>query len=121
MEDMVTKDVISKIILKKNISFMANGTPIDNIFNPLGVLSRTNIGQLLEPTFGLISYKFGLEFKYVLNMFNKTNDDRMLERVIPKLTEVYPNINNLSKDMVLILLVKLSQGVKISCPLLKFH
>ncbi len=48
MEDMVTKGMISKIVPKKNMSFMADGTPIDNIFNPLGVLSRTNIGQLLE-------------------------------------------------------------------------
>ncbi len=43
-----------------------------------------------------------------------------MERVIPKLTELYPNINNLTKDMILILLAELSQGVKISCPLLKF-
>ncbi len=53
-------------------------------------------------------------------MFNKIKDDRILERVIPKLTELYPNINNLTKDMILILLADLSQGVKISCPLLKF-
>ncbi len=43
-----------------------------------------------------------------------------MERVIPKLTELYPNINKLTKDMILILLAELSQGVKISCPLLKF-
>ncbi|WP_192573236.1 hypothetical protein [Candidatus Hodgkinia cicadicola] len=53
-------------------------------------------------------------------MFNKIKDDRILERVISKLTELYPNINNLTKDMILILLADLSQGVKISCPLLKF-
>ncbi len=43
--------------------FMANGTPIDIILNPLGVPSRMNIGQLLEVNFGLIGYKYGLEFK----------------------------------------------------------
>ncbi|PIM96856.1 DNA-directed RNA polymerase subunit beta [Candidatus Hodgkinia cicadicola] len=111
------KGVISKIVPKEDMPFMNDGTPIDIILNPLGVPSRMNIGQLLEATFGLISYKFGLEFKNVLNMYNKTNDDRILERVIPKLTELYPNINNLTKNMILILLAKLSQGVKISCPL----
>ncbi|PIM96902.1 DNA-directed RNA polymerase subunit beta [Candidatus Hodgkinia cicadicola] len=114
------KGVVSKIIPKEDMPFMDDGTPIDVIFNPLGVPSRMNIGQLLETTFGLISYRFGLEFKNVLNMYYKTNDDRILERVIPKLTELYPNINNLTKNMILTLLSKLSQGVKISCPLFGF-
>ncbi|PIM94820.1 DNA-directed RNA polymerase subunit beta [Candidatus Hodgkinia cicadicola] len=114
------KGVISKIVPKEDMPFMADGTPIDIILNPLGVPSRMNIGQLLETTFGLISYKYGLEFKNVLNMYNKTNDDRILVRVIPKLTELYPNINKLTKDMILILLSELSHGVKISCPLFEF-
>ncbi|PIM95885.1 hypothetical protein [Candidatus Hodgkinia cicadicola] len=114
------KGVISEIVPKEDMPFMADGTPIDIILNPLGVPSRMNIGQLLETTFGLISYKFGLEFKNILNMYYKTNDDRILERVIPKLTELYPNINKLSKNMILILLSELSQGVKISCPLFEF-
>ncbi|PIM96150.1 DNA-directed RNA polymerase subunit beta [Candidatus Hodgkinia cicadicola] len=114
------KGVISEIVPKEDMPFMADGTPIDIILNPLGVPSRMNIGQLLETTFGLISYKFGLEFKHVLNMYYKTNDDRILERVIPKLTELYPNINKLTKNMILILLSELSQGVKISCPLFGF-
>ncbi|PIM95454.1 DNA-directed RNA polymerase subunit beta [Candidatus Hodgkinia cicadicola] len=113
------KGVISKIVPKEDMPFMADGTPIDIILNPLGIPSRMNIGQILETNFGLISYKLGLEFKHVLNMYNKTNDDRILKRVIPKLTELYPNIKDLSKDMILILLDKLSQGVKISCPLVK--
>ncbi|PIM96883.1 DNA-directed RNA polymerase subunit beta [Candidatus Hodgkinia cicadicola] len=114
------KGVISKIIPKEDMPFMDDGTPIDIILNPLGVPSRMNIGQLLETTFGLISYRFGLEFRNVLNMYYKTNDDRILERVVPKLTELYPNINNLTKNMILTLLSELSQGVKISCPLFGF-
>ncbi|PIM96223.1 DNA-directed RNA polymerase subunit beta [Candidatus Hodgkinia cicadicola] len=114
------KGVISRIVPKEDMPFMADGTPIDIILNPLGIPSRMNIGQILETNFGLVSYKLGLEFKDVLNMYNKTNDDRILKRVIPKLTELYPNINNLTKDMILILLAELSQGVKISCPLVKF-
>ncbi|PIM96056.1 DNA-directed RNA polymerase subunit beta [Candidatus Hodgkinia cicadicola] len=111
------KGVISRIVPKEDMPFMADGTPIDIILNPLGVPSRMNIGQLLEVSFGLISYKFGLEFKNVLNMFYKTNDERILRMVIPKLTEIYPNINNLTTNMILVLLTELSQGVKISCPL----
>ncbi|PIM96484.1 DNA-directed RNA polymerase subunit beta [Candidatus Hodgkinia cicadicola] len=114
------KGVISRIVPKEDMPFMADGTPIDVILNPLGIPSRMNIGQILEANFGLISYKLGLEFKDVLNMYNKTHDDRILKGVIPKLTELYPNMTNLTKDMTLTLLAKLSQGVKISCPLFKF-
>ncbi|PIM96932.1 DNA-directed RNA polymerase subunit beta [Candidatus Hodgkinia cicadicola] len=114
------KGVISKIVPKEDMPFMDDGTPIDIILNPLGVPSRMNIGQILEANFGLISYKLGLEFKYVLNMYYKTNDDRILEQIIPKLTELYPNVSNLTKDTILVLLTELSRGVKISCPLVKF-
>ncbi|PIM95038.1 DNA-directed RNA polymerase subunit beta [Candidatus Hodgkinia cicadicola] len=111
------KGVISKIVPKVDMPFMADGTPIDIILNPLGVPSRMNIGQILETNFGLIGYKLGLEFKDILNRYYTTNDDRILERVIPKLTELYPNINNLTKDTILVLLTELSQGIKISYPL----
>ncbi len=63
MRKTCNKGVISKIIPKEDMSFMADGTPIDIILNPLGVPPRMNIGQLLEITFGLISYKFSLELK----------------------------------------------------------
>ncbi len=45
------------------MSFMADGTPIDIILDPLEVPSRMNIGQILETNFGLISYKLGLDIQ----------------------------------------------------------
>jgi len=46
------KGVISKILPIEDMPFMADGTPIDIILNPLGVPSRMNIGQLLETHLG---------------------------------------------------------------------
>ena len=40
--------VISKILPREDMSYMADGTPIDIMLNPLGVPSRMNIGQILE-------------------------------------------------------------------------
>ncbi|PIM95075.1 DNA-directed RNA polymerase subunit beta [Candidatus Hodgkinia cicadicola] len=111
------KGVISTIVPKEDMPFMADGTPIDIILNPLGVPSRMNLGQILETNFGLISYKLGLEFKHVLNMYNKTNSDHVLGTVMPKLTEIYPNIKHLTKETILMLLNELSNGVRISCSL----
>ena len=41
--------------------FMEDGTPIDIILNPLGVVSRMNIGQVLESHLGLAARKLGIK------------------------------------------------------------
>jgi DNA-directed RNA polymerase subunit beta len=46
------KGVISRIVAKEDMPFMADGTPVDIILNPLGVTSRMNIGQILETHLG---------------------------------------------------------------------
>jgi len=46
------KGVISKILPVEDMPFLADGTPLDIILNPLGVPSRMNIGQLLETHLG---------------------------------------------------------------------
>lgn len=53
------KGVISRVIPIENMPFMEDGTPVDIILNPLGVVSRMNIGQILETHLGLAAYKLG--------------------------------------------------------------
>ncbi|MBE0476672.1 MAG: DNA-directed RNA polymerase subunit beta, partial [Coriobacteriia bacterium] len=50
------KGVISKILPVEDMPFLADGTPVDVILNPLGVPSRMNIGQLLETHLGWAAY-----------------------------------------------------------------
>lgn len=47
------KGVVSKIVPQADMPFLADGTPVDIILNPLGVSSRMNIGQILEAHLGL--------------------------------------------------------------------
>jgi DNA-directed RNA polymerase subunit beta len=49
------KGVISKILPEEDMPFLADGTPIDVILNPLGVPSRMNIGQVLETHLGWVA------------------------------------------------------------------
>jgi len=49
------KGVIAKILPVEDMPFMADGTPVDIILNPLGVPSRMNVGQLLETHLGWAS------------------------------------------------------------------
>jgi len=53
------KGVISKIIPVEDLPFMKDGTPVDVILNPLGVVSRMNLGQILETHLGMACYKHG--------------------------------------------------------------
>ena len=46
------KGVISKILPLEDMPFLADGTPVDIILNPLGVPSRMNVGQVLESHLG---------------------------------------------------------------------
>lgn len=46
------KGVISRIVPKEDMPFLADGTPVDIVLNPLGVTSRMNIGQVLETHLG---------------------------------------------------------------------
>src|SRR6202023_2986735 len=49
------KGVISKIVDEQDMTFLENGTPVDVILNPLGVLSRMNGGQILETHRGWVA------------------------------------------------------------------
>jgi len=53
------KGVISKIIPVEDLPFMADGTPVDIILNPLGVVSRMNLGQILETHLGMAARQLG--------------------------------------------------------------
>lgn len=53
------KGVISRIIPEEDMPFMEDGTPVDMILNPLGIISRMNLGQVLENHLGLAAKKLG--------------------------------------------------------------
>ncbi len=53
------KGVISRILPQEDMPFMADGTPLQIVLNPLGVPSRMNIGQVLEVHLGLVAKALG--------------------------------------------------------------
>ena len=53
------KGVISKVVPVEDMPFLADGTPIDIILSPLGVVSRMNLGQILETHMGLAANALG--------------------------------------------------------------
>ena len=55
------KGIVSRIVPVEDMPFMADGTPVDIILNPLGVVSRMNIGQVLESHLGFAARKLGIK------------------------------------------------------------
>jgi DNA-directed RNA polymerase subunit beta len=53
------KGVISRVVPAEDMPFMADGTPVDVVLSPLGIISRMNLGQLLETHMGFAAKKLG--------------------------------------------------------------
>ncbi len=71
------KGVISKIVPEADMPYLADGTPMDVIISPLSVLSRMNLGQLLEAHLGLAAQK--LHAKVALPVFEPASEGRIVE------------------------------------------
>ena len=73
------KGVISRIVPMEDMPFMANGTPVDMVLNPLGVPSRMNIGQLLEVTLGWAAYGIGQKVNNYMEQFQPEKLRKLLK------------------------------------------
>jgi DNA-directed RNA polymerase subunit beta len=56
------KGVVAKIVSEQDMPFLADGTAVDVVLNPLGVPSRMNVGQVLETHLGYAAKMLGLKF-----------------------------------------------------------
>ena len=56
------KGIVSRIVRKEDMPFLADGTPVDIVLNPLGVPSRMNIGQIFEAVLGWAGRELGQKF-----------------------------------------------------------
>ncbi len=67
------KGVVARIMPIEDMPFMADGTPVDVILNPLGVPSRMNLGQLFETHLGMAAKALG--YKVATPPFNGVSDE----------------------------------------------
>ena len=56
------KGCVAKIVKEEDMPFLADGTPVDIVLNPLGVPSRMNLGQIYETVLGWAGKKLGMKF-----------------------------------------------------------
>ena len=56
------KGIVSRVVRQEDMPFLADGTPVDIVLNPLGVPSRMNIGQIFETVLGHAGRELGVKF-----------------------------------------------------------
>ncbi|MFM2350084.1 MAG: DNA-directed polymerase subunit beta, partial [Pseudomonadota bacterium] len=68
------KGVISKVVPVEDMPFLADGTAVDLVLNPLGVPSRMNVGQILETHMGWAARGLGLKIDEALKDYRRHGD-----------------------------------------------
>jgi DNA-directed RNA polymerase subunit beta len=110
------KGVISTIVPVEDMPYMADGTPVDIVLNPLGVPSRMNIGQVLETHLGWAAKGLGLKIGTMLR------EQQSVKNIRAFLAQVYntdtrkENLASLSDDEITSLANNLRGGVPMATP-----
>ena len=74
------KGIVARIVPPEDMPHTADGQPVDIILNPLGVVSRMNIGQILEAHMGIAAKKLGIKVATpVLNGLSIEQIDKLME------------------------------------------
>ena len=68
------KGVVSKVVPVEDMPFLADGTAVDIVLNPLGVPSRMNVGQILETHMGWAARGLGLRIDEALKEYRRSGD-----------------------------------------------
>lgn len=110
------KGVISKIVPLEDMPYMADGTPVDVVLNPLGVPSRMNVGQILEVHLGWAAKGLG---KKIDEMLKKQQNASEIKEFLDKIyneSGKREDISSLSDKEILSLAENLTAGVPFATP-----
>ncbi|MBK6959316.1 MAG: DNA-directed RNA polymerase subunit beta [Nitrosomonas sp.] len=110
------KGVISKIVPLEDMPYMADGTPVDVVLNPLGVPSRMNVGQILEVHLGWAAKGLGRKIDEMLKAQQNANEIREFLDKIYNGSGKKEDIASLSDSEIISLAGNLTEGVPFATP-----
>ena len=110
------KGVVSKIAPIEDMPYMADGTPVDIVLNPLGVPSRMNVGQILETHLGWAALGIGKRIDAMIQAQIKIAELRQFLNRLYNETGRSETLNELSDDEILELAKNLRQGSPFATP-----
>jgi len=110
------KGVVSRVLPEEDLPYLADGTPVDIVLNPLGVPSRMNVGQILEVHLGWAARRIGAQ----IDTYLKTNwSAEVLRTQLKKIfssKEQSEFLDGLSDSDVGVYANKLRRGVHMTTP-----
>jgi DNA-directed RNA polymerase subunit beta len=110
------KGVLSRILPEEDMPYLADGTPVDIVLNPLGVPSRMNVGQILETHLGWAASELGCRLEQDLRAQGSAT------ALKKRLKELYPDrdnqefIDGLADAELFRLAAKMLAGIHVSSP-----
>jgi len=110
------KGVVSKIVPVEDMPYMADGTPVDIVLNPLGVPSRMNVGQILEVHLGWAAKGLGKKIDDMLKAQAKAAEVRKFLEKIYNTTGRPEQLDTLDDKEILHLADNLTRGVPFATP-----
>ena len=113
------KGVVSKIVPLEDMPFLADGTSVDIVLNPLGVPSRMNVGQILETHLGWACAGLGLKIGQAVDSYNCRDgkkDTTPLKEILKKIYGDDDTIKSLGDKDLVELGQNLRHGVPIATP-----
>src|SRR5262245_39851888 len=110
------KGVVSKIVPVEDMPFLADGTQVDIVLNPLGVPSRMNVGQILETHLGWACAGLGQRIGQAVEAYNAKKDTKPLKETLKKVYGDDETIKSLAEDDLIELGANLRHGVPIATP-----
>src|SRR5690348_17118410 len=111
------KGVISTIVPVEDMPYLADGTPVDVVLNPLGVPSRMNVGQVLETHLGWAAKGLGLKIGRMLESQAALTELRgFLDQIYNTTGGQKEDVASLNDQEVVALAKNLTHGVPIATP-----
>jgi DNA-directed RNA polymerase subunit beta len=110
------KGVVSKIVPVEDMPYMADGTPMDIVLNPLGVPSRMNVGQILETHLGWAAKGLGKKLGDMLAAKAKIAELRKFLGKVYNDTGKTEDLDSFSDEEIVELAANLSKGVPFATP-----
>jgi DNA-directed RNA polymerase subunit beta len=105
------KGVIARILPEEDMPYLADGTPVEIVLNPLGVPSRMNVGQILETHLGWAGHELGLKIAELLKQNTRAESIRRDLKALFKGTVLADTIADMSEDELEALAPTLMKGV----------
>jgi len=111
------KGVISTIVPVEDMPYMADGTPVDIVLNPLGVPSRMNVGQVLETHLGWAAKGLGHKIGLMLQQQAEAAELRQFMESVYNLNgRKAMDLSNINNEELMVLAKNLKGGFPIATP-----